>query len=273
MKNVTSRWLAKSTQALDDAKALLERSSPDHASAASRAAVAIFNAARAALEEGRRQTDPQIRAGVEHLAQEFSTDAGRHGLSHLKTPLLDACNTHWQADFTMTPLSREYAERAVGAAEAFIQTVTKHLLSVTREQINKQCLEEYEKFKGKIVLVRQVECYDLDGNNVTINCDPPAIARVDAYHDPRNITECVTRWMDAEHCDPIYDISILETHPAFENETKPSWVYGTSRTLSGKVQEAPFIMADETLQADYRIATALYTDTYWENLANKRPKI
>ena len=58
--------------------------------------------------------------------------------------------------------------------------------------------------------------------------------------------------------DPVYDISILEDHPAFaEIHARPSWVYGTSRWLAGGSYPAGFQIADEAMQELYRDAEAI----------------
>lgn len=124
----------------------------------------------------------------------------------------------------------------------------------TREEIERQCVADYEAVVGKVILVRMVECNNPEFGNITVVCDPPAIARVEPYRDG-SASDLVRRWMDWENCDPVYDISILEDHPAFaEVNARPSWVYGTSRWLSGGNYPAFFTVADEATQERYRDA-------------------
>jgi hypothetical protein len=124
----------------------------------------------------------------------------------------------------------------------------------TKEEIESQCSAEYEGAVGKVVLISEIECYDEDLNNVTVQCAPPVIARIGTY-DGGSTDQCVIRWMDDENCDPVYDIEILEFHPAFgEAKARPSWIYGTSRSTSGTIEQAPFVIADEATQEAYEDA-------------------
>ncbi len=125
---------------------------------------------------------------------------------------------------------------------------------LTREEIERQCAADYEAVVGKVILVRMVECGHSEHGNITVICDPPAIARVEPYRDGPT-SDLVRRWMDWENCDPVYDISMLEDHPAFaEVNARPSWVYGTSRWLAGGTDPACFTIADDSMQEWYRDA-------------------
>jgi hypothetical protein len=124
----------------------------------------------------------------------------------------------------------------------------------TRDEIEQQCAADYEAVVGKVILVRLVECGHNEHGNITVACDPPAIARVEP-HRVGSTSDLVRRWMDYENCDPVYDISILEDHPAFAAvNARPSWVYGTSRWLGGGTDPAGFIVADDATQELYRDA-------------------
>lgn len=130
----------------------------------------------------------------------------------------------------------------------------------TQEEIETQVAADYDAVAGKVVLVGMVECNHPEYGNITVVCDPPAIARVEPYSEG-SASDLVRRWMDWENCDPAYDISILEEHPAFaEVNARPSWVYGTSRWLAGGTYPAFFTVAGEELQARYRDAVPLEYD-------------
>ena len=127
----------------------------------------------------------------------------------------------------------------------------------TRDEIERLCIEDYETVVGKVILVRMVECAHPDLGNITVVCDPPAVARVEPHRDGSS-SDLVRRWMDWENIDPVYEISILEDHPAFaEIQARPSWVYGTSRWLAGGSYPAGFQIADEAMQELYRDAEAI----------------
>ncbi|NTF18016.1 hypothetical protein G6L37_06335 [Agrobacterium rubi] len=144
-----------------------------------------------------------------------------------------------------------------GAFRREIRLAAQNPPKFTREEIEQQCVEDYEAVVGKVVLVRMVECSHPAFGNITVVCDPPAIARVEPHHDG-SASDFVRRWMDWENCDPVYDISVLEGHPAFsEVNARPSWVYGTSRWLTGGSDPAYFVLADEATQELYRDAEAV----------------
>jgi hypothetical protein len=131
---------------------------------------------------------------------------------------------------------------------------------VTREQIEAQCAAEYEAVVGRVVLVTHVECAHPDHGNITVVCQPPAVARIEPYRDGAS-SDLVRRWMDWENCDPVYDISVLEDHPAFTAvNARPSWVYGTSRWLAGGTAPASFVIAPDALQERYRDADPITFD-------------
>lgn len=135
-----------------------------------------------------------------------------------------------------------------------MRKAAKNVPDFTREEIERLCIEEYEAIVGKVVLVRMVECSHPDLGNITVVCSPPAVARVEPHRDG-SASDLVRRWMDWESIDPVYDISILEDHPAFADvNARPSWVYGTSRWLSGGSDPGGFVLADEATQEFYRDA-------------------
>ncbi len=131
---------------------------------------------------------------------------------------------------------------------------------LTPAEIESQVSADYHAVAGKVVLLSEVECYDDSDNSVTVTCDPPAIARISRYQDRPSLRENVCRWTDDSHCDPYWNIEILEPHPAFAN-VRPSWVYGTCRSTDGTVEPAAVAVADAVLQARYATAPALPYET------------
>jgi hypothetical protein len=118
----------------------------------------------------------------------------------------------------------------------------------TKEEVEKQIRDDYEACTGKVVHLHVVEGYDANGDNATVVCDPPVLARISPY--PKGSEDqCIIRWMDNTNCDPVYDFEILEHHPAFDKAwVRPSWCYGTSRSIDGKALEANFTLASAELQ-------------------------
>jgi len=119
----------------------------------------------------------------------------------------------------------------------------------TKEDIELQVLADYRELAGKVVLLTEVEGYDERGISETVACDPPAIGRVVTYN-AKDIGESVLRWMDGDNCDPLYEVWILERHPAF-NDMSPSWVYGTSRSTDGTVSPGGVTLAPADIQRKY----------------------
>lgn len=126
----------------------------------------------------------------------------------------------------------------------------------TEAEINEAVLRDYNELVGKVVLLNEVDGYGVDDVNVTVTCDPPAIARISRYNDENLVKGFVTRWMDDVNCDPQYEVEILEPHPAFA-EMRSFWVYGTSRSTDGTIGKADFTVADDDMQAKYKGAPAL----------------
>ena len=123
---------------------------------------------------------------------------------------------------------------------------------VTVEVIERQVAEGYDSAAGKVVHLTNVEGYDRDDDSVTIHCDPPVVARIEAYADGAS-SDSILRWMDDENCDPVYSVSILEHHDAFVRAgVRPSWTYGTCRSTTAEVDPAPFVVADGAMQARFR---------------------
>jgi hypothetical protein len=128
------------------------------------------------------------------------------------------------------------------------------------DAIHEQVRADYEALKGKVVLLSEVECYDEKDCSVTVYCDPPAVARI-AVYSPEQLRQCIERWTSHSNCDPVYDVSILETHPAFSSGLRPSWAFGTCYSLAGTPPEKAAIeVADADMQALYAEAPALPDD-------------
>jgi hypothetical protein len=133
------------------------------------------------------------------------------------------------------------------------------MASFTEAEINAKVLADYRELAGKVVLVSEVECYDERSASVTAVCDPPVVARIRPYSGDAKVREEVTRWTDARHCDPMYDLEILEPHPALAR-LRPSWVYGTCRSVDGDVEPTSIVLADDAMQEAYTQAKGLPDD-------------
>lgn len=123
-------------------------------------------------------------------------------------------------------------------------------------EIHAQVHADYEALKGNIVLLTEIECYDERSSSATAVCDPPAVGRILPY-SPARARDCLERWADSTHCDPVYDVEILEPHPAFAG-LRPSWVFGTSYSFDGaSAEKAKIELADDEMQRRYAGAKGL----------------
>lgn len=129
------------------------------------------------------------------------------------------------------------------------------------DEIHAKAWSDYEALQGKVVLLSEVECLDSQNSSVTAVCDPPVIARIAPYASTGHARQCIERWSDSTHCDPVYDVSILEPHPAFAG-LRPSWIFGTSYAFDPavSVETAKIVLADEVTQAAYAQAKGLSDD-------------
>lgn len=123
---------------------------------------------------------------------------------------------------------------------------------ISREDLLALAAVEYDAVAGSVILASRVECHHPEFGTISVVCNPPAIARVEPLAEG-SASDLVSRWMDWESLDPIYEISILAPHPALEEvNARPSWVYGTCRWLSGDVYPASFALADDEMQHLYK---------------------
>lgn len=129
----------------------------------------------------------------------------------------------------------------------------------TKDEINEAALRDYRSVAGKVVWVTQVECYDDNDNQAIVTCDPPALARIQAYEE-REELENIPRWTNEEFCDPYYNLEILEKHPAFTG-LRPSWTFGTCRSVNGEINPAPFALAPPEVQEEYKDVAGLPYET------------
>lgn len=139
--------------------------------------------------------------------------------------------------------------------------VVKERRRARRNDLYAQAYADFEALKGKVVLLSEVECYDVSLCSVTAYCDPPAIARIVPYSSDSQARQCIERWTDEVNLDPVYDIEILEAHPAFAGGLRPSWVFGTSYSLDAIPPEyAKIAIADPATQVQYADAKGLADD-------------
>jgi hypothetical protein len=130
---------------------------------------------------------------------------------------------------------------------------------IEKATIEAAVLAEYEAVQGKVVLAHTIECYDEHDDNATVVCDPPAICRIQPYRDTE-LGENLLRWTDDANCDPIFNLVVLEKHPAFAG-VRPSWIYGTTRSKDGTTRAGGFELADAAHQTRYEGAKALPYET------------
>ena len=193
------------------------------------------------------------------LREEIETSKGRlHGLS-----FSDAANEVADLDALRELLASIGGDAAqLEVIQAELSRMKDHIearRNARYAEIHAQVHADYEALKGKVVLLSEVECYDERSSSATAICEPPAIARIVPYSTAR-ARECLERWSDNTHCDPVYDVEILQPHPAFAG-LRPSWVFGTSYSFDGApAEKAKIALGDDDLQVRYVNAKGLAED-------------
>lgn len=128
MKNVTNLWLLKAERAYAEANLLVVADRTDYSGAASRACFATIYAARAAVEEFRHSTEPNLPRGNAALINEFSSFKDRRGdLGQQVAVLTQATRLQESVDFDLPIVTRLDAEKAIDQAQGFIEAVAEHL--------------------------------------------------------------------------------------------------------------------------------------------------
>ena len=136
---------------------------------------------------------------------------------------------------------------------------------MTEDEVETQCLADYEAVAGKIVLATEIECYaDMDSASVTVECDPPAPVRVLKMGE-RTVSDHVTRWMGDDVCDPIYRISLVDPDDSRFNGLRASWIYGVSRYIDGRLESPRFVLAPDDVQERFPEQEPI--DMSWVELA------
>lgn len=136
---------------------------------------------------------------------------------------------------------------------------------LTDSEVERLCLDAYHALVGKVVLATEVECYQA-GEALTLVCDPPALVRISRMAD-RTVDAFVTRWMDADVCDPAYDVSLVDLTDARFEGIEPSWIYGVSHYRDGTSDVAYFQLASDEIQDRYAETEAV--DTTWIDMVSR----
>lgn len=100
-----------------------------------------------------------------------------------------------------------------------------------REQAETAAVEQYEKHKGQLLLVKVVQCTK-DYDAIEVHLDTPALARV-CETDELD----VKHWTDGEHLDPRWTIQMLEDVPPLHDVTS-TWVHGYTVHPGGEVDRS-----------------------------------
>jgi len=120
---------------------------------------------------------------------------------------------------------------------------------LTEAEVEAAVLTDYEAVAGKIVLAHSLSGYNESDVSGEYSLNPPAIVRIVPVKNPEKDT-CILRWMDDEHCDPFYDIQLMEPHPDLTGKGS-FWGYGISRSINGSIEEGDFTLATQELQERY----------------------
>ena len=98
----------------------------------------------------------------------------------------------------------------------------------TKKQIEKQCLEDFKAYEGKIVKAKIV---NINEGIIVLNEDTsPTLVRILSGKDPQ------PRWHD-DHCAPLWSVASLDSNP------KTMWISGPCRWLNGHIEQENFKLA------------------------------
>jgi len=111
---------------------------------------------------------------------------------------------------------------------------------------------EYLAFAGKVVLVTTLYGHD-QGQSYEMRFDAPIRVRIAPMIYPTDIE----RWVDAEYLDPVWDVSLIDTHVAEAAALDHPWIYGTSRSLAGITTPGDVIRQESTIERVQRFATSI----------------
>lgn len=128
---------------------------------------------------------------------------------------------------------------------AYLGEYVEPKVRLTVDEVERGIVDDYRRTLGKVILANAALCGVGNGLEM-IEFDHPAVLRVvDSL-----LQDDVLRWMDEDHCDPIYVVVPLEPHPAFA-AGRPFGVHAMTRSRDGSTQRGDFDLADEATQRSY----------------------
>lgn len=111
---------------------------------------------------------------------------------------------------------------------------------------------DYQQAANKVVLVTTLSGYD-GAYSYEMRFDAPIRVRVNEDTHPHDIE----RWDEGEYLDPIWDVTLLDTHVSEAAALTNPWIYGTSRSLSGRTQPGDVIRRESALEKLQRFASTI----------------
>lgn len=103
---------------------------------------------------------------------------------------------------------------------------------MTREELEKWAIEDYEKILGATIFVSGVTGY-VDDNTVDFDLAKPAKMKV-----VETSRDSIIHW-NSEWLDPYWELELVEPHPELQG-IRSLWMFGDSYSLDGKYQPARF---------------------------------
>lgn len=103
---------------------------------------------------------------------------------------------------------------------------------MTREELEKWAIEDYEKILGATIFVSGVTGY-VDDNTVDFDLAKPAKMKV-----VETSRDSILHW-NSEWLDPYWELELVEPHPELQG-IRSLWMFGDSYSLDGKYQPARF---------------------------------
>lgn len=112
---------------------------------------------------------------------------------------------------------------------------------MTKEEVERLVIADYEQLKGKLIRVTEVECFN-EGDSSTMYLTDPIVLRISDSMQP---DQGILRWTTQDWCDPAYDVRLVESSPEADawladGDYHVSWVSGPSRSTTGAYSKPPF---------------------------------
>src|SRR5262245_13193775 len=103
---------------------------------------------------------------------------------------------------------------------------------MTREEIEKLALDDYEQVLGRVIWVSELSGYRND-DSLELYVKPPAKVKVVS-----TMKDSILHWNDG-WLDPYWELELVEPHPQLEG-IRSLYMFGDSYSLTGRMEPARY---------------------------------